>query len=318
MKLTVVMSVYNGEKYLQEAIESIINQSFTDFKFLIVNNGSTDKTAEILKRYKLLDERIQIITNPETLTYVEGRMLAIQKVETEWMALMDADDISEPARLERQVQLIEKYGNQLGAVGTWAKYINSNGEVLGNMVMEPNDSNKFKELYKTNEAITLIDPSSIIHKPTFDLAGGYREYCVPAADLDLWYRIAEQGKILLVLPEFLLRYRVHGGSDSVKKTLLQRKKTHFINYNMRLRRAEEKEITWNEYLNQVWSKPFYRLPKLRKDWSMTWYKRAGMLYGERKYFQFILNLLKAALLNPGFVYKRLLRQKFSSANYKVT
>jgi len=312
MELTVVMSVYNGEAHLQEAVNSILTQSFTKFKFLIVNNGSTDNTAKILQEFQGLDERIEIITNPETLTYVEGRMLAINKVETEWMALMDADDISEPTRLERQVKIIEEYGDQLAAVGTWAKYINANGEVLGNMVMEPSDIKKFQEMYVDNEAIVLIDPSSIIHRPTFNLVGGYREYCVPAADLDLWYRLAEQGKSLLVIPEFLFRYRVHGGSDSVRKTLLQRKKTHFINYNMRLRRSGKNEITWEDYLEQVWSKPFYRMTKLRIDWSMTWYKRAGLLYGERKYFQFVLNLIKAGLLNPRFVIKRLVKQKLSS------
>ncbi len=309
MQLTVVMSVYNGEAHLDEAIMSIINQTFNDFKFLIVDNGSTDNTANILKKYEEQDERIEVITNPKTLSYVEGRMLAIQKVETEWMALMDADDISEPTRFERQIDFIKENGGNLCAVGTWAKYINANNEELGNMVMKPNSHEQFKKLYKENEAIVLIDPTSIIHRPTFYLAGGYREEYVPAADLDLWYRMAEQGKSLLVLPEFLFKYRVHGGSDSVKKTLLQRKKTHFINYNMRLRRSGKNELSWDEYNHTVWSNPFYRLPKLRKDWSMTWYKKAGLFYGEKQYVQSGFNIIKAVLLNPGFVIKRLLGQK---------
>ena len=309
MELTVVMSVYNGEAHLQEAVESILNQTFREFKFFIVNNGSNDGTADILKKYQLLDERIEVITNPITLTYVEGRMLAIKKVETEWMALMDADDISEPTRLEKQVNLIKEYDGNLGAVGTWAKYINANGEKLGSMMMEPTSDQQFNRMYSDNEAIVLIDPSSIIHRPTFNQVGGYREICVPAADLDLWYRISEQGKTLLVLPEFLFQYRVHGASDSVRKTLLQRKKTHFINYNMRLRRSGSDEITWDVYLCDVWSKPSYRLPKLKNDWAMTLYKRAGLLYGEKKYYQFLWNLVKAAFLNPRFVIKRLLSQK---------
>jgi len=315
MELTVVMSVYNGEAHLYEAVESISNQTFKNFRFLIVNNGSTDGTAEILQKYQLIDDRIEIITNPKTLTYVEGRTLAINKVNTEWMALMDADDISEPTRLEKQVKLIEEHGENLGAIGTWAKYINAKGEKLGNMVMEPTSEQKFQKLYRENEAIVLIDPSSVIHRPTFNLVGGYREVCVPAADLDLWYRIAEQGKTLLILPEYLFRYRVHGGSDSVKKTLLQRKKTHFINYNMRLRRSGDNEITWDEYLKDVWSKPFYKYPKLRIDWSMTLYKRAGLLYGEERFFHCVLNLTKAALLNPRFVIKRLLSQKLLAKTF---
>jgi len=307
--LTVIMSVYNGESYLREAVESILTQTFQDFHFLIVDNGSTDRTGQILSELAESDSRIDVLCNETTLTYVEGRTRAIAEAKTEWVAIMDADDISEPIRLERQLAVINKYGDKLGAVGSWARYINAQGKVLGQCIMGPLTLDEFEDAYRRNEAIVLVDSSAIIHRPTFLQVGGYRPECTPAADLDLWYRIAEAGRALLVVPEFLLRYRVHSGSDSVRKTLLQRKKTHFINYNMRCRRSGKSELTWARYLEQVWSSPWYRYPRLRNDLAMTLYKRAGLYYGARKYGACALNLLCASLLRPGLVVSRLRSQR---------
>ena len=309
MKLTVVMSVYNGADYLPDSIESILGQTFKDFIFLIVNNGSNDNTPHILKKYKAIDKRIKIITSTKNLTYVEGRMLAITKVKTEWFAIMDADDISLPSRLEKQVNMIISSKAPIAALGTWAKYINNKGKILGSMRMNPTSISEFKKMLSDNQAIVLIDPSSIIHLPTFNLVGGYRSECVPAADLDLWYRLSEKNKALLVIPEYLIHYRVHNNSGSVMKTLSQRKKTHFINYNMRLRRKNCNEILWDEYLDTVWSNFNYRVSRLRIDFAMTFYKSAGLSYGEGKFIVCIINLIKAFVLSPVFVVKRLARQQ---------
>lgn len=309
MKISVVMSVYNGADYLPASIESILEQTFKDFVFLIVNNGSDDNTAQILKKYHALDKRIEIITSKKNLSYVEGRMLAIRKVKTEWFAIMDADDISLPSRLEKQVNMIINSNIPIAAIGTWAKYINNKGKILGSMRMNPTSPSEFKRMLSDNQAIVLIDPSSIIHLPTFNLVGGYRSEYVPSADLDLWYRLSEKNKVLLVIPEYLIHYRVHNNSGSVMRTLLQRKKTHFVNYNMRLRRMNYEEILWEDFLDSVWSNYIYRISRLRIDLAMTFFKHAGLSYGEGKFLICIINLIKAFLLSPGFVLKRLVRQQ---------
>ncbi len=310
MKLTVVMSVYNGEKFLREAIESILKQTFSDFKFLIVNNSSTDGTAEILEDFRQKDQRIRVITNNENLTYVEGRMLALKRVKTEWVALMDADDISHPERLQTQVDFIKKYGDKIGALGVWGKHIGPTGKTVANSTFGATSFDEFNKLNKNNEAIGLIDPTAVLHLPTFNEVGGYRPETVPAADLDLWYRMAETGRAIMVLPKFLFKYRVHGSAGSVQGAMLQRKKTHFINYNMRLRRSGVEEIIWEEYCRKVWSKPFYRLLKLRTDYAMVWYKKAGFSFVERRYVKMIPYLFFSILLKPEFALKRLYKQKF--------
>lgn len=313
MHLTVVMSVLNGEKYLREAVESILNQTYLDFTFIIINNGSSDNTGWILEEYSRKDSRIKIVTHTETVPLVEARMKGLQMAETEWVAWMDADDISEPARLEKQVEVIKQYHDRLGAVGTWARYINEEGKILGNRIGEPVTPEKFFDLYSKNQAIALVDPSAIVHRPTFLKLGGYRPECTPAGDLDLWYRIAEKGKLILVVPEFLIKYRVHTGSDSVRKTMLQRQKTHFINYNMRRRRSGLPDMEWDTYIKEVWSSPLYRIPRLRTDLAMTLYKRAGLYFGAGRYVNFLVNLLSAGILKPSIVFKRILSQKLSSS-----
>lgn len=318
MKLTVIMSVYNGEKHLACAVESILNQSYTDFVFIAVNNGSTDQTGEILDSYSVRDDRMRVIHKKGPRTYAEGRMSAIEQVKTPWFAIMDADDIAELGRLKEQMEFLEKNSDTIGALGTWALSISENGTVLGNMAMKPTTLDEFQELYSTNEAVVPLDPSTIVHTETFFAVGGYRAEAAPAADIDLWYRIAETGKHILVLPKFLMRYRVHGGSDSVAKTMLQRKKTHFINYNMRERRAGRDELTWELFLRKKWADIGYKLPRLRNDFGLSCYKHAGFSFGERKWLPFVAYLLAAFAFKPAYVTVQLYRQQVKFRAFRKT
>ena len=154
---------------------------------------------------------------------------------------MDADDISHINRLEIQMDYLSRYKN-IGAISTWGKYINSTNKILGSIRTEPVTIKNFYQLKSKNKPIILLDPASIINYEAYKKAGGYRSDCVPAADLDLWYRISETGMRLMIIPKFLFFYRVHDHSLSVSKTLQQRKKTHFINYNMRKRRSGKKKF----------------------------------------------------------------------------
>jgi glycosyltransferase involved in cell wall biosynthesis len=313
MRLTVVMSVLNGAEHLREAVGSILTQTHADFDFIAVNNGSTDATGAILDACAARDARMRIIHRRTTVTYGEARSEGIAQARTEWIALMDADDVSEPGRLERQVQMLCRHGDRLGALGTWARHISRDGKVLAQAAMPPTSFRQFERMFRANEAIALVDPSAVLHRPTFQALGGYRAEAAPAADLDLWYRMAERGRAVLAVPEFLFRYRVHGGAESVRKTMLQRKKTHFINHNMRRRRAGRGELTWNEYLRNVWSSPVYRTRKLHTDLALTLYKRAGLHYGAGRYGRCALSVLGAGLLKPTYVAGRLVRQKLAPA-----
>ncbi len=308
-KITIILSVFNGGEYLKFAIESILKQTFSSFEFIIINNASTDDTKNTIKKYELLDKRIRVINLLNKLTYAEGRSKGIEHCETEWFALMDADDISFKKRIESQVKFINSSNiNNLGAIGTWGEYINKEGRVLGHIKSGPTKIKLFNKMYKNNEAIVIVDPSSLINKKAFLKCGGYRKEMNPACDLDLWYRLSENGYSIMVIPEILFKYRVHSGSNSVKKTMLQRKITHFVNYNMRLRRQNKLEITREEYFEKVWSNIFYKFPRVYNDYVMTFYKKAALNYSEYKYLNFIIFAFLTFLLNPNYLLKKILIQ----------
>ena len=143
-KVTVIMPVYNGEKYLQEAIDSILNQTFTDFEFLIINDGSTDDSQKIISNYK--DKRIKLIKNKQNIGLARSLNKAIELSLGLYIARMDADDISLPNRLKVQVSEMEKNSN-LGVIGSWVeifenakngniwKYPESNNQISSQLLL---------------------------------------------------------------------------------------------------------------------------------------------------------------------------------------
>ncbi|MCP8319033.1 MAG: glycosyltransferase, partial [Candidatus Methylarchaceae archaeon HK01B] len=126
-KITILMSVYNGEKYLREAIDSILNQTFKDFEFLIINDGSTDRTVEILRSYH--DSRIKIITNEKNMGLTKSLNKGLKIARSEYVARMDADDISYPRRLEVQYEYMKK-NPDVGIVGSWNDVIDDKGNTI--------------------------------------------------------------------------------------------------------------------------------------------------------------------------------------------
>ena len=128
--LTVLMSVYNGSRFLREAIESILNQTFYDFEFIIINDGSTDRTAEILATYQ--DKRIRIVRNSDNIGLTKSLNEGLKLARGKYIARQDADDISLPKRLERQISYLEAQPD-IALLGTWANSIDERGKILWEM-----------------------------------------------------------------------------------------------------------------------------------------------------------------------------------------
>jgi len=126
-KVTVLMPVYNGERYLNEAVDSILGQTFTDFEFLIIDDASTDKTPEILRSYD--DPRIRVVTNEENLGLSKSLNKGLALARGEFIARMDADDVSYPYRLQVQHEFMTQHPGA-GVIGSWAEYIDRKGEIV--------------------------------------------------------------------------------------------------------------------------------------------------------------------------------------------
>jgi len=199
--VTVLMSVYNGEKYLSEAIESILNQTYKNFEFLIINDGSTDKTMEILQSYH--DSRIKIIDNKNNIGLTKSLNKGLSMAKGEYIARMDADDISLPERLERQVQYMDVHPD-IGVFGTWIKYIDENGTPQGDWRMITSPGLIGWHLFF---GTCLAHPSVIMRRDVVEQVGFYCSEALCAQDYDLWIRISAITK-LANIPEILLQRRV--------------------------------------------------------------------------------------------------------------
>ena len=200
--LTVLMSVYNGERFLSEAVESILNQTFYDFEFIIINDGSTDGTAKILQTYH--DKRIKIVRSPDNIGLTKSLNEGLKLARGKYIARQDADDISLPKRLERQISYLEAQPD-IALLGTWANSIDKRGKILWEMRPPSNPSLlRWAMLLKNN----MIHSSVMFSAAKVMDLGGYDSSMVYSQDYDLWLRIMGNYKIAQ-LPEILVLWRDH-------------------------------------------------------------------------------------------------------------
>ncbi len=210
--ISVVMSVYNGANYLQESVESILAQTFTNFEFIIINDGSTDNTWEILTKYADQDKRIILIQNKENIGLTKSLNKGIELAHGEYVARQDADDISLPERFEKQVVLLEH--PEIVLVSCNLESINSEGHSTGKLERAcDRDLVPWYLLFYNR----LAGHSQVVFKrETIRSLGGYCENRRYSQDYELWCRLGKVGKIA-VLPEVLLQQRIHSKSISVEK-----------------------------------------------------------------------------------------------------
>lgn len=211
-KISVLMAVYNGSRYLGEAIDSILQQTYTDFEFLILDDGSTDETPHLLQRYAALDARIHILNRPnQGLTRSLNQMLSLARGE--FIARMDADDVALPDRFVQQVKLLES-DSQIACVGGSYDIIDDRGEWLFRVELPESDAEIQQQLLSGQTAIQ--HPCAMMRRITLEQVGGYDETLKTSQDIDLWLRIGEVGTLANV-PQVILKYRVHEQSVSGRK-----------------------------------------------------------------------------------------------------
>lgn len=202
--ISVVMTVYNGARYLPEAVDSILRQTVTDFEFIIIDDGSTDSTLTILRAYERQDARIQLISRPNTgqpKALREGSNAAVG----EFIARMDADDIAVRERFDRQIRFLREYPDHV-AVGCHLLLIDPDGDPLAEQ-KRPTTHDSISEFIMRGDGV-LPHPSAMIRRSAMMAVGGYRTEFPGAEDLDLWLRLSEVGKLANV-DQVLMRYRMH-------------------------------------------------------------------------------------------------------------
>jgi len=210
LKITVLMSVYNGEHYLRKAIQSILSQTFTDFEFIIINDGSTDSTSSILNSYT--DSRIHLIRNVQNIGLVKSLNKGLQLARGEYIARMDADDISLPERLYKQVRFLDE-NPSVAMVGSWTEVINEDS-IIEEIWQVPTSSHllRWRLLFHN----TFTHSAVMFRKNIISQLGGYNDKAISAEDYDLWSRISFHWDVANI-PEVLVKWRRWGSGISTKK-----------------------------------------------------------------------------------------------------
>lgn len=234
--VSVIMAVFNGEKYLEEAILSILNQTYSNIELIIINDGSTDRSKEIIKSYLLKDKRIVLIDNVENKGLIYSLNKGIENAKGKYIARMDADDISLKERLQKQVKFMEE-NNDIVLSGTAHtiflddyEYISRNMNVLTDYEMI-----KAHSIFECSFVHpSIIMRSDIIKKERYK----YKEKYKHAEDFGLWTEILARYKASNI-NEPLIKYRI------VKNSV-----TRKANKNIEERRKVFKEI-FKQYLNAL-------------------------------------------------------------------
>lgn len=197
--ISVIMPVYNMERYLAAAIDSILNQHFRDFEFIIVNDGSTDTSREIMNSY-LHDSRLSLINLSRQHGNNIARNIGIRQARGRYICMMDADDIAHPDRLRIEYAYLESHPDILAA-GTQYSFIGSHYKPV-----KSQDYHRIREVLLDHNCF--LHPSLIIRSDVLRSVGGYDENFIYSADYDLMCRLALRG-IVVNLPESLMYYRLH-------------------------------------------------------------------------------------------------------------
>lgn len=205
--VSVIMSVHNGEQWLGQAIESIVHQTYSNWEFIIIDDASGNAAQEILQQYAKKDTRIKITRTDTQQGLTRNLNIAIDQCRGEFIARMDADDISLPQRLEKQVVFLQQYTNAAMVAG-FIQLINEQGEVTGEWAddRKASSSTTIRQLLPWRNCIA--HPSVLIRA---DVLKKYRysETQLHSQDWDLWLRMTADKQVIEKINEVLLQYRVH-------------------------------------------------------------------------------------------------------------
>lgn len=203
-KISVVMTVRNGEAYIGAAIDSVRRQTMPDWELIVVDDSSTDRSTEVVAKLADQDSRVRWFRNERTPGRSESLNMAIDSAAAPWVANLDADDVAPPYRLERQLDYLQHHPDVL-AVGGQADFLVDEKVAPG-----------FEALPLEPERIAAVLPNGCcfvhstmaMNRAAVQSLGGYRNAYPPCEDYDLWLRLSERGK-LANLPDVLVQYRMH-------------------------------------------------------------------------------------------------------------
>ena len=255
--VSVIMPVYNGEKYLAEAIESILAQTFTDFEFIVVDDASQDRSREIIDAYRARDKRIRLIALECNVGGADTRNRALVSASGEFVAMMDCDDVCLPERLQMQVKRLLR-DSTIGVLGAGAQAVDARLRPIHAF-----DLPQGHALIMTNIFIAsfLIHPTVMMRRDLLGAVGGYERGRRTAYDTELWSRLMWRTRFAN-LPETLLLYRRHEAQTHTNRDAALTVQAWEV-------RARMLERLWGEAPKESLA----RFERMRMDEGLPWLER---------------------------------------------
>ena len=299
-RVTIVVPVYNGAAYLGETLESLLTQSFTDFELLVIDDGSTDASGDVVRSFR--DDRIRLIFQENGgLCHALNR--GIEEAKAPCIARNDQDDISFPHRLERQLKVMEDhpeaiglfaYNTKFGSKHRWA-----NADKLTMMAGEIRD-------YKPLRDGSLLGSTMFARTEALRSIGGFRQSYYPADDWDLECRLAEAGRVL-VLQEPLVAYRFQTSANTYRVFAEMQEKTRWTEDSYHRRRQGLPELTFEQFMEIQPKDGWSRLARRRIDAAKLQMRTAGQNYLDGRYFAAAARLSAVLVLDPADIAGRMRR-----------
>ena len=308
--LTVLMPAYNAGRYVAEAIKSVLRQTHRDFDLVVVDDGSSDDTLAVARFFEPLDQRVRVVAqaNRGIANTMNG---ALSGVRTEWVACMHADDVMLPDRLERQVGFVRE-NRDVAVVSGLVVMIDESGREIGRSRSHLTTREAVRKAVAAGECVAFNHPATMFRRSVVEAVGGYRQEFWPAEDTELWNRVAGAGHLVLVQPEFLLKYRVHGASASMSRSRLMVQKLAWMEKCMAARGSGEAEPTWEQFLaSRRWN-------DRRQELARTLYQGAIRQRSSRQYARLLPSLAAAAVLEPSLVLPRVLPRLLPRRAFSTT
>ncbi|MEA2757128.1 MAG: hypothetical protein QOJ54_3417 [Aliidongia sp.] len=305
-RVSVVIPAFNEASLLPAALDSVQRQSLDAFECIVVDDGSTDATPDILADYARNDRRFRIVTraNGGISRALNAGLAAAQ---APWIARLDADDIMLPNRLRRQLAFADA-NPDLAACGCCYDIIDMTGQRRGTRRPLPRDRDELNRFLAAHEPLSFTHPTMLYRRDLALWLGGYRPECEPCEDVDLFARMLATGAPILIQPEVLMQYRIRPGSVSGRKSTQQFHMTRCIYHNFYAAQAGRPILTFAEFEMFEQRQPLRR--RLRTQllaWSDQLYRRYSAALMADRPVQAGCYLAVAASLRPGKALKRACR-----------
>jgi glycosyltransferase involved in cell wall biosynthesis len=302
--ISVLMPVFNAERYLREAIDSVLAQSVQDLEFVVVDDGSADGSAAIIAEAARRDARVRPLYRTHR-GFADTLNSGLAAARGQWVARMDADDVCVPDRLEAQLAFADRYPG-IAVVGSYAWYLSEDGRMLGLYRLGPTTPAEFDRAVERGQLVHMCHPTVMMDRRAVLEAGGYDERFPIVEDCELFNRLVDRGHVLLTLPEPKLLYRVHANSIVMSRHRQMYRMFRYVSEVVGARRQRLEPPTYEEFVDaerrQSWAR---RAWVARGDLGAYFYRRAGLEFGRRRLLSSAGFVSLSALLAPNRVIARL-------------